>query len=81
MALTSIAPGDVIFVQEAHYQYGLGALTLRVTHASPEPKDGWWYVQGWVIYDGREVRQRFASVSIAHVRLLRRVNDASHRPD
>lgn len=62
---------DVIRVPEADYAYGLGVLTLRVTHVDPDPHPNleWLRVAGTEIrWDGTDGRQRDVLIRVSALR-------------
>jgi hypothetical protein len=60
--------GEVIRVPEADYAYGLGELTLRVTHVDPDPHPEleWLRIRGIEIrWDGTDGKNRDVLVRVS----------------
>ena len=73
----TVKAGDVIRIAEADYAYGLGALTLRVTHVDPNPHPNleWLRIKGTEIrWDGTDGKDRDVLVRVSGLRSRR------HRP-
>jgi len=63
-----VVAGQVLTVPEAHYLYGTGDLTLRVTAVDPRPHPAleWLRVKGvQVLWDGSDGPERLVDVRVS----------------
>lgn len=74
--MTALAPGVVLTIPEAHYRYGVGPLTLRLTAVTgPAALPGWVRIRGvqigWRGHDGptREVDVEMAAITTGEVQV------------